>query len=523
MSVQWQAATEPIREAVERWLERDDGKVLHDNPRRRVVRVDGGSVGPLLIKHFRVATGRHANRERWKARAGWSPAEREHSALRALWNRDVPVPEPLGLAALEDGDRLLILRWIEGCSWEALAARPAAAQRAAATALGAAVARLQAAGYAHGDLHRGNLLFAKTGPVLLDLQHARATRSRSAHDADLGQLDYSLWGHAPLSQRARIRAAALGLERPFGPEARASLRSAGHAAERRALAHGRSRTRRALRSGRQFAVLEVGNQRGMRFREIPETEVEAALERHDQVLARGGDEVWKDDGRSRITRVSTGSRAVVVKEVLPRGWGRRLADVWRGSPGRRAWLGGHGLLARGVGAATPLAFVERRWLGVPFASWVVLEDLSELPDALTACEQDAPGVEAALRKLLFGLHLRRIEHGDLKSTHVHIRGTGAAAEPRLLDLEGVRFPSRLGDARRIEALAELNASLPDSFSGRRRQQLFENYSAALRFERPRREVLRSIVALSLARAHRWSGGDCACAQGSAAEPTSGPR
>ncbi|MGI9432382.1 MAG: hypothetical protein ACR2PQ_09225, partial [Myxococcota bacterium] len=254
-----------------------------------------------------------------------------------------------------------------------------------------------------------------------------------------------------------------------------------------------------------------------------EAEVTAALERHDRALAHGGDEVWKDDGRSRITRVSAGSRPVVVKEVLPRGWGRRLADVWRGSPARRAWLGGHGLLARGVGAATPLAFVERRWLGVPVASWVVLEDLSGLPDALIACEEDAPGVEAALRRLLFGLHLRRIEHGDLKCTHVHVQGTGASAEPRLLDLEGVRFPSRLGDARRIDALAELNSSLPDSFSGRRRRQLFESYSAALRFERPRREVLRRVVALSLARAHRWSGRDCACAEGSAADPSAGPR
>jgi len=248
----------------------------------------------------------------------------------------------------------------------------------------------------------------------------------------------------------------------------------------------------------------------MRLRDVSESEVAAALESHSDLLRVGGGGVWKDDGRSRITRVKAGSRPVVVKEVLPRGWGRRFADLWRGSPARRAWLGGHGLLARGVGAATPLAFIERRRLGVTLSSIVILEDLSALPDALSACDRDAPGVAAALRGLLFHLHLRGIEHGDLKSTHVHIRGSGETAEPRVIDLEGVRFSRHLSDARRIEALAELNASLPDRFSGSRRRRLFEAYSAALPFKSPRREVLRSVVMRSLARNHRWSGKDCGC-------------
>lgn len=527
MTLRWLEAEPSVRTAVEAWLARNDGTVLRDNPRRRIVRVEGGAAGDLLVKHFRVTTGRHALRERWKSRIGRSPAAREYAALRALHAAGVPVPEPLGLAQLGDGDRLVILRWVEGHSWEELASQDPASQRAAATALGRAVARLQAAGYAHGDLHRGNLLFAAAGPVLLDLQHARRTGSRRAHLADLGHLDYSLWGYARLGQRVRVRAAAQSLARPFDATARAALRASGRAAEARAYEHGRSRTRRALRPGRRFAALQLGSARGLRVRDVSERDVAAALDNHAAALGSSREpdakNVWKDDGRSRITCVRAGDRTVVVKEVLPRGWGRRLADIWRGSPARRAWRGGHGLLARGVGAASPLAFVEQRRLGVPVASLVILEDLSPLPDALTACASDGAGVAAALRDLLFHLHLRGIEHGDLKSTHVHILGSGDTARPRLLDLEGVRFPRRLSDARRIEALAELNASLPDRFPATRRRRLFEGYSAALPFESPRRDVLRTIAALSLARRHRWSGTDCECARSAGPRASSGSR
>jgi hypothetical protein len=93
---------------------------------------------------------------------------------------------------------------------------------------------------------------------------------------------------------------------------------------------------------------------------------------------------------------------------------------------------------------------------------------------------------------------------------VHVSGTGEDAEPHLLDLEGVRFPRRLDDSRRVAALAELNASLPDHFPALLRRRVFDRYSAALPFGAPRREVLKEVVAGSLARRHRWTGADCDC-------------
>jgi hypothetical protein len=88
---------------------------------------------------------------------------------------------------------------------------------------------------------------------------------------------------------------------------------------------------------------------------------------------------------------------------------------------------------------------------------------------------------------------------------------------RLVDLEGVRFRRRLPEAARIEALAQLNASLPDGVPADVRRRAFARYCAALPFARPRGEVLAQVVARSLARRHRWTGADCALA------PTSSPR
>ena len=508
MTLRWLAGAPAVREAIERWQTTGDGTELRDNPRRRIVRVEGGAAGPLLVKHFRLGSGRHARRERWKARIGRSPASREFAALEALFAAGVPVPEPLGLARRADGDRLLIVRWLEGSTWEELRGLAAGHRRRAAEALGAAVAQLHEAGFAHGDLHRGNVLFTEDGPVLLDLQHAVRTSDLRARRADLGHLDYSLWGRASLAERIRTRAAALGLPRPFGPTAREDLRAAGRAADERAHAHGRSRTRRAARPGRRFARLELDGARGLRMRDVRQQDVAGALAEHAETLARGGERVWKDDGRSRITAVRLGELPVVVKEVLPRGLGRRLADAWRGSPGRRAWRAGHGLLARGVGAATPLAYLEERRFGIPWSSRVILEDLSASPDALDMCEHDPAGVERALHALLRQLHLRTVDHGDLKCTNVHVEGYGDAARARLVDLEGVRFPAALSEDRRIAALAELNASLPTSFPAEARCRVFERYSAALRFARPRADVRGEIVSRSLARNHRWHGEGC---------------
>ena len=505
--IRWYRGSEPVRRAAERAVSCGEGTVLRDNPRRRLIHLSDEAGGELLIKQFRVTSGRHPLRERLKVWLGHSPANREWRFLAALHGAGIPVPAPLAFGVLPSGDRLLVMSFVEGRPFATVLGESTTARWDALRCLGALVTRFHDAGFVHGDLHGGNLLWTEAGPLLLDVQHAARSRSRRARDRDLGDLDYALWRRASLADRVRLRAAALGVTRPFDAAARASLRAVGRSARARANRHGRSRTRRSLRSGRLYARLRLAEGGGMRLREIPESAVRQALGAHREAVAAGDRRTLKNDERSRISAVEVAGRRVVVKQVLSRGLGRALADLVRGSAARRAWLGGHGLIARGIGAARPLAFVEwRRW-GLITGSAVLLEDVRPSLNALEAAARGDPeAVLNALAHLAAALHRRRIDHNDLKSTHIFLEAEDGRLVTRLIDLEGVRFPRRIAPKRRLLALAQLNASLPDSFPNDARCNAFTRYAAEHPFPDGNRRALERLVAMSIDRRHRWSGG-----------------
>jgi hypothetical protein len=273
---------------------------------------------------------------------------------------------------------------------------------------------------------------------------------------------------------------------------------------------GEKKLRRIGAPDRRFAPLRFGDYRGLRLREMPLSAVLAALEAPHSTAQSGDWILVKSDGRSRVSAGPTERGSMVVKEYTAGGLARALADAFRGSPARRAWLGGHGLQERGIAAATPYAFVERRRFGLPVASAAVFEDLRPAAPA-DRCEPSFASPEQvvdALARLVTKLHRCGVIHGDLKASHVYLGWCRRRLEGRLIDLEGVRFRARLRDPERIRALAELNASLPDSIADSLRCRAFARCAAALPFERGSEAALREIVAASLRRTHRWTGAGC---------------
>lgn len=515
-AIRWLAGAPDVRRAVERWHAGElAAEVLRESPRRRLLRLRDSGAGDLLVKHFRLASGGHRRREAWKARLGRSPADREHRVLAALRARGVDVPAPLGLAVLPEGDRLLVIPFLAGTTLAEALRLPPSERRRTLAEFGALLARLHAAGYAHGDLHAENVLVTGTGPVLVDLQHARRLRGDGHRARELGELDYGLWKHAGLADRMRVRAAALGVARPFDAAARRTLRCVGEAAVDRASRHGRSRTRHALRPGNRVVALRLAQGTGMRSRDFPAEAAALALVAHAEAIAGRGAGVLKDDGRSRVTDVRVAGRRLIVKQVLARGLARILADAVRGSAAHRGWRGGHGLRARGIGAAEPLAFLECRRAGLPLASWLVLEHLDPAVDALAAAARAPEATLEALLRLVDRLHRRGVDHGDLKASHVFLDPEAAPPRAWLIDLEAVRFRRRLTPPRRLAALAELNASLPDSVPAALRRDAFARYAAIHRFPSGAAAALGEVVRRSLARRHRWTGADCACSVRSA--------
>jgi hypothetical protein len=267
----------------------------------------------------------------------------------------------------------------------------------------------------HRDLHRENVWVTSDGPVLVDFQQSLPLAGAGWVRRDRGELDASLAPLLSLADRVRLRAALLDLSRPFDASDRAALREVGRASEARLRAHVNSRTRRSLREGRLYTPLRCERGEGMRLREISEADAVAALERAPD----------------------------------------------SGAP-RRAWLAGHGLRARGIGAPRPLAFA------VGGGGRVALE---------APAGPGEPSDPAECADL--GVALRR--HG------VAI-GAGAVfardAEGRLgpLPLEEVAFPRRLSRklAERIDAATrraiESSAASPEA-----RDAALERYRRRLRF------------------------------------------
>ena len=500
-----------MRAEVEAWLRGDAdarAEVLRDNPRRRLVRLSTPGAGALLVKQFRLGTGRHALREALKERIGYSPAVREWRALLSLRAARVSVPEPLALARLEDGDRLLVLRYVAGRPLLGALDAPKKERRRLLSLLGSRIAELHAGGFVHGDLHHGNIVVGDDGPILLDLQHARRTAGQRRRLRDLAHLDHALSYFASRTDRLRTLAAALGLARPLDAAGRRLLQELAALTKARAIAHAQSRTRRSLRPGRAYTRIRYRSWRGLRGSDVPAAELIEALGAHARASAAPA--LVKRDERALVTAVLLGKKAVIVKEHRARGLARAFADLLRGSAAWRAWRGGHGLLHRGIGAARPLAFLERRVLGIPTASLVVLEDLR--PDWPADCPPagaDLAGVLSMLARLAARLRLQGADHGDLKGGNVYVRqGPGGALEARLIDLESVVFRRHAGEQRAIRALAQLNASLPDSYPAPARRAAFELYARTAPFSVGREQARSAVIAQSLARKHRWTGAGC---------------
>jgi hypothetical protein len=397
-------------------------EVFRDKPgRRRLARARLPGGPDCFLKHYPAAAGRGVG-SFWKRVLRLSPAAREFSHLNRLHAAGVRVPEPLALYRFAAGDEVLVTRWVDGEPILSALKRPHPERRVLLSDTGALVARLHAAGFCHRDLHAGNVWSTAQGPVLLDLPAALPAALRWLRRRDLGELDMSLADALSLAERVRLRAAALRAQRPFSPAERRELRAVGRSSDARRRAYLRSRTRRCLRTGRLYAALRQAGGRGMRLRDCDEGRIRRALA---TPAGDGGLCVLRFEGPT---------------ERSPR-WG---------SPARRSWRPGHGLLARGIGAPRPCAFAEWRRHGRLRRSAVVLEPTR------TATPAELGSTSGWLRAVVeLGTALRRdgVEHTALAAAELRLDARDALT---LSGLEAIRFRRRLSArvCARIDARIE---------------------------------------------------------------------
>jgi tRNA A-37 threonylcarbamoyl transferase component Bud32 len=239
-----------------------------------------------------------------------------------------------------------------------------------------------------------------------------------------------------------------------------------------------------------------------------------ALERHRASLTGGPGRVLKDDTRTRVSAITLADgRAAIVKEYRAGGLARRLEDLVRPASALREWSAARELARREVAAPAVWALA----LPAPLAAasaFVVLEAIEGAEPVNRFVLRRCAGSAARARRLrlvdalagwLRALHARGVEHRDLKGSNLLVRERGEGFEFFLVDLAEVRFSRRIREARRLEALAQLNASMPLSVRPSERLRFLARYApGASRAERAR--LFRAVERLTRARKCVWEPG-----------------
>lgn len=377
-------------------------------------------------------------------RGGKGP--REGRVLRALRERDIPVPEPL--AYTDDGVDLLVTARIENALPLPI---PEEASRVLIERVGALLGRAYAAGLRHRDLHADNFLVHEGQPILVDLGGARLVRHDGGEVRELARLQHGM--ASQLSRAGRVRGFSAWLHEAGVPtvDRRDLIRRVDREAREVARRYRRGRDRRATRTGRHYELFEVaGAGSGVRRQETPSFWPAALPEWLEDDPPEASP--LKADGRVIRTRLPGLDEDVVLKRYEAAAAGRlpRAVRAFR----KAVWLE-----HRGIAAPSPLLALS----GPLGASLLVSEfvDGLDLHTLLLESGEGLSRVERAvladrLGRFLRHMHDAEISHRDLKAPNLLVVGD----EPRFLiaDVDGVAR-REVDWRRRARNIARLDASV----------------------------------------------------------------
>lgn len=170
------------------------------------------------------------------------------------------------------------------------------------------------------------------------------------------------------------------------------------------------------------------------------------------------------DSRNRVSAVrlplSGGKEAdIVVKEFSSRGL-TRLKSLVLPSKAARAWRGAIALKERGLGTASPVAYLERRKRGSVERSYFLTEEIKAAEEIRGLFRSLPPSkLQPLLRALAAHLslcHGRGVLHRDLSDGNILVgRDEGGNFRFYFLDTNRIRLRQRLGGCSRSKNLIRL--------------------------------------------------------------------
>lgn len=500
---------------LDEWLRAGQARVIKHGPHRSVYAVSLPGLN-IYVKHNRVANTRAWLRQLVRL----SKARMECDRAVNVAARNVPtiVPLAIGERFLGAGRResyLITQTLTETIALDAYLQdvfprldpkQQRIVRQRLATALGCFLARLHEAGIFHPDLHAGNVLIrlnADDQPslYLVDLHGIHLGPALGWKASRDNLVVFNRWFNLHTSRTDRLRfwkayyhersASAIRPDTTGTAPQNRWKRFAGDIERRTVhsnLRFWRKRERRCLLTNRHFRQLHAPGIVGHAVADLDAAVLAPLLADPDEPFRRPGITVLKDSPSSKVIEFDLTWNGQTSRVIYKRFSIKSPLVPWlslaRRPPALRSWVRGHGLIARALPTARPLAVLHRKrgaLLREGYLLCLKIADAVELPRFLDQLKTlPIPKRTDILRdrmehmaRVIRQLHCRQVSHRDLKGANIlittHAVGTtGIASLPMLanssskvwlIDLAGVRTSRRLPSARRIQNLARLHASI----------------------------------------------------------------
>lgn len=177
-----------------------------------------------------------------------------------------------------------------------------------------------------------------------------------------------------------------------------------------------------------------------------------------------------------------------------------------GGKGRRGWITGNGLIARGIPTPQPIALIERKLLGLVRNNILITEYIEGalvVNDYISKHFNKGLNLEMIKKKRLFiealarlvrSFHDTGIYHADLSGRNILVKeGQQGNWEMFIIDLDAVSLWMRPTVRRRLKNLSQIN-DCPDCITNTDRMRFFRIYFRNLPLKA--HEYIRKIVKLT---------------------------
>lgn len=343
--------------------------------------------------------------------------------------------------------------------------------------------RMHHSGLFHQDLHAGNFLWDGETLFLIDLHRAKFVRSLTLNQRlwNLAQLFHSLRFAWNTKEHEKFLDQYFEGDPIDSRKKKLYLRKIYGCMDRLRKKQWRSRTKRCLKESTEFAIQKKDGVMVYKRREFPWDHLKRVLEKHLAFVQQTPSSLVKQSPNIKVSIFQEGKDRICVKQFCYPHWRDRLRNGFCRSKGLQAWIGGHGLKVRGVSSIHLFALMEQKlWFGKTESVLIM-----EAPEAAEEMDRflckGFEGVDEKRKYIetfalwLAQLHQRDIYHLDMKTCNILVSKMTNGWDFKLLDLEDVRFETKVNERRLFKNLLQLNTSVPRFITLKDRMRFLKAY------------------------------------------------